>query len=73
MQPGNAVMPPAPPPLVYQEGAAAPVSAIGTTNTSLFAAVFGGFASVPAAGGVGGRGCPRGLQVERMAGRGGLG
>ena len=38
------------------EGAAAPVATMGTTNMNLFAAAFGDFAAVPAAGGVGGRG-----------------
>ncbi len=53
--------------LSLEEGTAAPVAA---TNTNLFAAAFGEFAAVPAAGGVGRRGHPRGLQVELMAGRG---
>ena len=56
------------------EGAAAPVATMGTTNMNLFAAAFGDFAAVPAAGGVGGRGRRRGLQAERIvAGRGGHG
>ena len=42
--------------LSLEEGAAAPVAAMGTTNTNLFAATFGEFTAVPAAGGVGGRG-----------------
>jgi len=42
--------------LSLEEGAAAPVN--------FFAAVFGEFAAVPAARGVGGGGHPRGLQVE---------
>ena len=58
--------------LSLEEGAAAPVTAMGTTNTNLFAA-FGEFAAVLAAGGVGGRGHPRGLRVEQMAGSGGRG
>ena len=36
--------------LSLEEGAAALVAAMGTTNTNLFAAVFGEFAAVPAAG-----------------------
>ena len=44
--------------LSLEEGTAAPVAA---TNTNLFAAAFGEFAAVPAAGGVGRRGHPRGL------------
>ena len=40
---------------------------------SLFAAASGECAGVPAAGGVGGRGHPRGLQMEHMSGRGGHG
>jgi hypothetical protein len=46
---------------------------MGTTNTNLFAAAFGEFVAVPAAGGVGGRGHPRGLRVECMTGKGGRG
>ena len=53
--------------LSLEEGTAAPVAA---TNTNLFAAVFGEFATVLAAGGVRRRGHPRGLQVECMEGRG---
>ena len=36
--------------LSLEEGAAAPVAAMGTTNTNVFAAVFGECAVVPAAG-----------------------
>ncbi len=60
--------------LSLEEGAAAPVAAMGTTNMNLLAAVFGDFTAVPAAGGVGGRGRRRGLQAEHIvAGRGGRG
>ena len=59
--------------LSLEEGAAAPVAAMGTTNMNLFAAAFGECAAVPAAGGVGGWGHPRRLRVEHMAGRGGRG
>jgi len=56
--------------LSLEEGAAAPVTAMGTTNMNLFAAAFGECAAVPAARGVGGCGRPRRLRVEHMAGRG---
>jgi hypothetical protein len=46
---------------------------MGTTNTNLFTAAFGEFVAVPAAGGVGEWGRPRGLWVDFMAGRGGCG
>ena len=57
--------------LSADEGALASVAAVQTPTMNLFAAAFGEFTTAPAAGGVGGRGRLRGLQVEHTAGRGG--
>ena len=57
--------------LSADEGALASVAAAQTPTMNLFAVAFGEFTAAPAAGGVGGRGRLRGLQVEHTAGRGG--